>query len=329
MERIGILGRGFMARVHAQRYGRIDGVDVAAVASPGGPTAFADEYADGAAVYDDAPEMYDSIPLDAVDVCTPTHTHRELVVPALDRGLDVLCEKPIARTMAGARAIADAATDADATVVPGHTIRFFPEYAKARDRVQAGDVGSPGNVRTFRQSPFEDRSDWFADDEKSGGVLLDLAIHDFDFLRWTVGEVDRVFARRRQWNAHEYALATVRFESGAVGHVDARWPRRPDLPFVTRFEIAGDGGLLEFDSEDATPIEVSSTTAEKLDRDPIDEPLEKDPYLRELEAFVDCVRRDDEPAIALEDGIETLRVALAALESAERGEPVRPAEVRA
>ncbi|KYH24484.1 D-xylose 1-dehydrogenase (NADP(+)) 2 [Halalkalicoccus paucihalophilus] len=330
MERIAILGRGFMATVHALRYAEMDGVEVVAVASPSHPTEFADKYADAAVVYDDALELYDTESLDAVDVCTPTHTHRELVLPAVERGLDVLCEKPLGRTMADARAIADAAADSDATVVPGHTIRFFPQYAKARERVRVGDIGSPGNIRTLRQSPFEERSDWFADDVKSGGVLLDLAIHDFDFLRWTIGEIERVFARRRRWDAHEYALATVRFENGAVGHVDARWPRRPDLPFATRFEIAGDEGLLEFDSEDVNPIDIVSTTATgEPDRDPIDEPLVKDPYLRELEAFVDCVRTGSEPPITLEDGIETLRVALAALESAERGEPVAVAEVTA
>jgi UDP-N-acetylglucosamine 3-dehydrogenase len=330
MERIAILGRGFMATVHALRYAEMDEVEVVAVASPSDPTEFADKYADAAVVYDDAFELYDTESLDAVDVCTPTHTHRELVLPAVERGLDVLCEKPLGRTMADARAIADAAADSDATVVPGHTIRFFPQYAKARERVRVGDIGSPGNIRTLRQSPFEERSDWFADDVKSGGVLLDLAIHDFDFLRWTIGEIERVFARRRRWDAHEYALATVRFENGAVGHVDARWPRRPDLPFATRFEIAGDEGLLEFDSEDVNPIDIVSTTAtDEPDRDPIDEPLMKDPYLRELEAFVDCVRTGSEPPISLEDGIETLRVALAALKSAERGEPVAVAEVTA
>lgn len=330
MTRIGVLGRGFMATVHALRYADIDGVEVVGVASPSEPVAFADEYAPDAAVYDDAVDMYDAESLDAVDVCTPTHTHRELVVPALERGLDVLCEKPLERTLGNARAIADAADGADATVVPGHTLRFFPEYATAWERVNAGDVGDPGTVRTLRQSPFDERPEWFGDAERSGGVLLDLAIHDFDFLRWTLGEVERVFARRQRFDGEEYALATVRFESGAVGHVDARWPNRPDLPFVTRFEISGEDGLLEFDSEDVAPVEVRSTAdAGDPDRDPIDEPLEKDPYRRELEAFVDCVRSGGKPPVSVEDGIEALRIALAAVESANADRPVAPSEVEA
>ena len=329
MVRIGLLGRGFMATVHALRYAKLDDVEVAAVAAPTVPTDFVDEYAPGAAAYDDAVAMYDGENLDAVDVCTPTDTHAELAIPAAERGLDVLCEKPIARSLADAHAIADAVDDAGVTFMAGHTVRFFPEYETARERVLAGDVGSPGNVRTLRQSPFADKADWFLDDERSGGVLLDLAIHDFDFLRWTLGEVERVFSRRRRWGDHEYAIATLRFESGAVGHVDARWPRRPDLPFRTRFEVAGDEGLLEFDSEDVEPIAVRSDADPAPAGDPIDEPLEVDPYERELRAFVDCVRSGDPAPIGLDDGKETLRIALAALESAERGEPVAPAEVSA
>lgn len=329
MVRIGILGRGFMATVHALRYVEMNGVDIVSVASPSDPIEFAAEHVPGATVYDDPLEMYDAESLDAVDICTPTHTHRELVEPALERGLGVLCEKPVARTIADAHAMADTVSKSGATFMTGHTLRFFPEYAKARERVHEGDIGSPGTARTLRQSPFDERSDWFADDEKSGGVLLDLAIHDFDFLRWTFGEVERVFARRKRWDDHEYALATVRFDDGTVGHVDARWPNRPDLPFLTKFELSGDDGLLEFNSEDVLPIEIMSTGESEPARDPIDEPLEKDPYRLELDAFVDCVRSEEEPPITIDDGISSLRIALAALESAERGRPIAPEEVSA
>ncbi len=328
MLRIGLLGRGFMATVHALRYAEMEGVEVAGVASPSGPDEFAADYTEGAMAYDDALAMYDAEDLDAVDVCTPTHTHRDLVVPAVERELDVLCEKPLERTLADADETVEAADEAGVSLVPGHTLRFFPEYATARDRVRESDVGDPGNVRTLRQSPFDDRPAWFDDDKKSGGALLDLAIHDFDFLRWTLGPVEHVFARRRRWDGNEYALATLRFESGAVGHVDARWPNRPDLPFKTAFEIAGPEGLLEFDSEEVSPIEVRSTTEDEPSRDPVDEPLEKDPYRLELEAFVSTVRGEESP-ITADEGLASLAVALAAVESAERGEPIAPEEVGA
>lgn len=326
MVRIGILGCGFLATAHARRYAGMEGVEVAAVAAPDEPTALAQDVPN-ATVTDDAIEMYNEVTLDAVDVCTPT-THRELVVPALERGLDVLCEQPIERTTADARAIADAAATADATVMPGHTLRFVPEYVKARERLNAGDIGPPGTARTFRQSPLGHRHDRAADEEQRRGVLIDLAIRDFDFLRWSLGAVERVFARRRRWDDHEYALTTMRFESDAVAHVDAR--DRSDLPFVTRFEIAGEEGLLEFDSEDSTPIEIDSDAdTNERGRDSIGDRLGTDPHRRELEAFVGCVRSNEEPPVTIDDGLEALGIALAAVESASAGRPVAVTEVSA
>lgn len=328
MVRIGILGRGFIAGVHARRYADMDDVEVAAVASPSRPDEFVEQYAPGASVYADAEELYDDVNVDAVDVCTPTDTHRPLIEDAAERGIDVLCEKPIERTIGDAKAIADAVDDAGITFLPAHVLRFFPEYVTARRQVLDGDVGSLGTVRALRQSPFAEKNTWFLDEERSGGVLLDLAIHDFDFFRWTVGEIDRVFTQRQKWGQNEYALVTLRFEDGTVGHVDARWPHQPDLPFVTRFEIAGDDGLIEFDSEEVEPIRVFSAGEEAAPgQDPVDMPLTKDPYRLELEHFVDCVRNGTEPEITMEDGIEAMRISLAALESGETGKPVTVSEV--
>lgn len=321
MVRIGILGCGSLATAHARQYAGMEDVEVAAVAAPGDPTAFA-EYAPDAAVTDDAIEMYNETTLDAVDVCTPT-IHRERVVPALERGLDVLCVQPIERTMTDARAIADAAAATDATVMPGHTLRFVPEYVKARERVTAGDVGSPGTARTFRQSPFNDRREGV---EKHRGVLVDLAVREFDFLRWMLGAVERVFARRRRWDDHEYALTTLRFENDAVAHVDTR--DRSDRPYATRFEIAGEEGLLEFDSEDSTPIEIDTeANTNGFAPGEIHDRPGTDPQQRELEAFLDCVRSNEAPPVTIDDGLEALGIALAAQESASAGRPVAVEEV--
>lgn len=328
MIRIGILGRGFMAQVHALRYAAMDDATVSALASPSHPATFVAEYAPDAAVYDDAETMYDEAELDAVDICTPTHTHRKLVEGAAERGLHVLCENPLERTLEDSFAIADSVAEAGVTCMPAHVLRFFPEYVKARDHVNRGEIGSPGTVRAVRQSPFAEKSGWFLDPAKSGGVLLDLAIHDFDYLRWLLGDVERVFARTREWDQHEYALTTLRFENDVVGHVDTRWPHRPDLPFVTRFELAGDEGLIEFDSQLVNPIDVYSTIDDEGPaQDPIDMPLTKDPYRLELEHFVSCVQGGSEPSITLEDGIEAVRISLAAIESAATGQPVAPEEV--
>ncbi|MFH5800533.1 Gfo/Idh/MocA family protein [Haladaptatus sp. CMAA 1911] len=321
MTRIGILGSGFMAQVHAIRYDDINGANVVGVCSPSYPEAFAAEFAPDAAVHDDPEDLFDE-ELDAVDICTPTATHRPLVEAAAERGLDVLCEKPVERTMEDAVAIEEAVSDAGITFLPGHVLRFFPEYVAAKEQVDAGAIGTPGTVSALRQSPVAATHPWFHDFDASGGVLLDLAIHDFDFLRWTIGAVESVFTRRRTWDENEYTTTMLRFEDGTIGTVDARWPTTDEVPFVTELEIAGDDGLIEFDSETVDPLRVHAETNEPPASDPVDVPLTKDPYRLELEHFLACVRGEETPCVSVEDGIEAMCISLSAIESAERGIPV-------
>jgi UDP-N-acetylglucosamine 3-dehydrogenase len=322
MTRIGILGSGFMAQVHAIRYADIDGANVVGVCSPSYPDGFAAEFAPDAEVYSDPEAMHDETGLDAVDICTPTATHRPLVEAAAERGLDILCEKPIERTLEDAVAIEEAVSDTGITFLPGHVLRFFPEYVAAKEQVNAGAVGTPGTVRALRQSPVAATHPWFHDFDTSGGVLLDLAIHDFDYLRWTIGEVESVFTRQRTWDKNEYTTTMLRFEDGTIGTVDARWPTTDEVPFVTELEIAGDDGLIEFDSKTVDPIRVHAETSEPPASDPVDVPLMRDPYRLELEHFLACVRDEETPCVSVEDGIEAMRISLSAIESAERGTPV-------
>lgn len=329
MINVGLVGSGFMAQVHALRFAAIDDVEVAGVASPSYPEEFAEEFAPDAEVFDDPEELFDNPDVDAVDVCTPTPTHREIVEAAAERGLDVLCEKPLERTLEDGRAIADAVSEAGITFMVGHVLRFFPQYSTAKEQVEAGEIGTPGTASCLRQSPLAETDSWFHDEELSGGVLHDLAIHDFDFLRWTFGEVESVFARRAELEHDRYATATLRFENGAVGKVDARWPHDDSIPFVTEFELAGDDGLIEYRSEDDNPFELHTSVDEPPSQDPIDEVLRKDPYRLELEHFLSCVRTGDEPTVTADDAIEAMRISLAARESVERGEPVALDELSA
>lgn len=330
MQRIGLVGSGFMATTHANSYQEISDAEVVAVASlDENREVFAAEHAPGAEVYADAEEMMDDADVTAVDVCTPTPTHRLLVEAAAERGLDAFCEKPLARTAADADAIVDAVENAGVTFMTGHVLRYFPEYAEAKRRIDAGEIGTPGTLSTERLSspPRYGSDSWFGDKDKSGGVLLDMAIHDFDYLRWVVGEVERVFARTTEWDdghLNQHSSVLLRFEDGATGNVEASWGYPEGSPFVTSYELAGDEGLLEFDARDENAIRVSGGA--EGTKAPAS-PLAKSPYTRELEHFVECVETGRDPDITPNDAREAVRIALAAIESAERGEPVSPAEV--
>lgn len=331
MTRFGLVGAGGMAGVYADRIADIDGAEVTAVASPNSAESFVAEHAPGATAYADAETLCEEADVDAAAVLTPTHTHPAVVETAADHGLGIVCEKPLARTLEGARAVADAVESAGVPFLTAHVTRFFPEYVAAKERVEDGAIGTPGVLRARRAFGYEGARGWFDDHEKSGGVLLDLAVHDFDYLRWVFGGVEHVFTRHVEWEREgrsEVSLTLLRFESGAVGHVEAWWVEVPGVPFTTAFEFAGDDGLLEFEN-DVRPVREFGPDGVHVPRDPVgdDLPLRRDGYRRQLEHFVDVVAGEADPAVPVEEGVASMRVSLAALESAERGVPVAPGEV--
>ena len=332
MIRVSLLGAGAMAGVYADRIAEIEDAAVTAVASPNSAESFVADNVPSATAYSDPADLCEAEDVDAVAVLTPTDTHPELVEIAADNGLDVICEKPVARTLDGANAIRDVVESSGITFMVAHAVRFFPEYATAKERVDDGVIGTPGIARARRAYGFEGSRGWFDDWDRSGGVLLDLAIHDFDYLRWAVGDVEQVFTRRVDWTDEgrsDVTLSLVRFENGAVGHVESWAVEGVGVPFTTAFELGGDEGHLEYDVDDVEPIAHYDASGKAVPRDPIgdDMPLRRDGYRRQLDHFFECVRTGTEPSVPVEEGIASMRVTLAAAESVERGQPVAVAEV--
>lgn len=317
--RVGIAGVGFMAETHVTEYREMD-IDIVGVASPSDPGAFVEEHELDCPAYTDVRTMITEGDLDFLDVSTPAHTHWPIVETAAAAGVDVFLEKPIAGSISDAEVIVEAVDDAGITLMVGHVLRFVPEYRRAREL----EVGEAGVARARRLSPFPDwgSNDWFEDRSKSGGIFVDLAIHDLDYLRWCWGKVERVFARRHRESDSEHGFVTLRFADGAVGYVEASWAQPGSRPFTTELEFAGDGGLVELSSE-----EGSSYREWIGDGVAVENPTAPNGYRRELQHFVDCLEAGEEPAVTGADAVASLRLALAAELSADRGEPVAVAEV--
>lgn len=325
MASVGIAGSGFMARTHLEKYRQMD-VDVLAIASPSGPQPFIDQHGLDASAYTDVNTLCEDGEIDFLDICTPTDTHPELIEAAATNGIDAFLEKPIARDLAAAHEIAASVERSGITVMLGHVLRFHPAYERARGLVEDGAIGEPGVARARRLSPFPTwgADDWYTDRDRSGGVFLDLAIHDLDFLRSIWGPVDTVFARRTREDALEHGTAVLRFQNGATGYVEASWAQPDSRDLTSELELAGDDGLVEL-SSDANQSLRTFTDEEQASENP----LSDDGYLRELSHFVDCLESGTEPAVTIEDGTAALRLALAAARSVERGVPVSPDEVDA
>lgn len=331
--RIGLIGSGFMGAVHARAWAKTP-AQLIGIHSLDMSTSVPLADSLGVPLYNDLDSLIADC--DVIDICTPTYLHHRHALQAAQAGRHIVCEKPLARTAHDAAEIVALCALMGVKLCVGHVVRFFPEYAAAKALVDAGDIGQVAVTRLTRCSfrPAADRPDsWFHDVEKSGGMMMDLMIHDFDYARWVGGEVERVFARSISapdaTTPVEYALVTLRHESGAISHIEGGWAY-PKPIFRTAFEIAGSDGLIEHPAGSSTPLAFFMHPAERSSQPDIatpTSPLLQDPYAAEIAHFYGVLANGATPRVTGEDALMAVRIALAAVESARRGQPVRPMEV--
>lgn len=317
---VGIFGAGGMGNVHAKHYRKLDQVDIRFFdPDEERSTIFAQRHQ--CVPSGSAEELFESV--DAVDICLPTDLHVPIALQAIAAGKAVLVEKPIAGSITGARALVDAAETAGVPLMAGHVVRFFREYAKANQVVKSGGVGTPAAVRMRRGGLAPTGKDsWFMDHHRSGGVLIDLAIHEFDWLRWTFGEVSTVYSQSlgaKTMAGPDYALTTLKFDSGVVAHVESTW--MDPSGFRVTFEVCGSEGMIEHDSR-----AVASLRTHAQGKTILESPLDggDDPFFNEVKAFTDAVAAKQPMPISGRDGLGALAIALAAVESAKTGRLVKP-----
>ncbi len=319
-----VIGAGTMGTVHAQAYQKLTNAEVVGVVDINYSKAkkLADEVgAKAFCTYEEAAASIGKI--DVVSVCLPTPLHKEFLMKAADQGSHLICEKPLARTLTDAKEMIAYCKEKDVKLFVGHVVRFFPEYIRTKQLLDMDKIGTPAVVRTTRGGGFPSASnDWYADFNSSGGLVLDMIIHDFDYLRWCFGEVERVYAKSskgRVYSRVEYALVTLRFKSGVIAHVEGTWAHQN---FTTKFEIAGTNGVIEFDSSKVQPVVTSQNSSSAGGVAVPESPLKDNPYYMELQHFLHCIEQEEQPIVTAEDALKAMEISLAALESIATGKPV-------
>jgi predicted dehydrogenase len=320
--RVGVIGGGNMAHTHVQSLLAVPGATLVGVAAPEISPPIAKLCADaGVPMSPDPAWLLDETDIDDVVIATPTDTHGEWVARAAAGGVSVFCEKPIARTVESSRAALEVCERAGVKLAVGHVVRYFPAYAGIRDSVHKGEIGEPGMAKCRRMSgpPAASRA-WYADPKRSGGLIMDMGVHDFDWLRWCLGPVSRVTALSRAGaNGKEVAMVSLRHHSGAVSTVELSW--MDPNGFWTSLEVAGTRGLLTHNSRDTKPYRTVPWPG--LDpvavpaRDPGDHP-----YREELVEALEWFGGGAVPRCTAEDGLAAVAVAEAAYASAASGAPV-------
>lgn len=304
-----------MGRKHFESFKRVPGVGVFGIYDAD----FSKVKDSGIRAYQDHNELIKDC--DIVCIATPTDSHKGYMLDAITKKKPVFVEKPLCRTIEEGDDILKAVKKYKVKVMVGHVIRYFNQYAAIKKAIDDGCVGRPAVVRITRCSKFPKASNnWFNSREKSGGVILDLMIHDIDFLIWCFGDVERVYAKDISWGKipnMDYALAVMRFKSGVIAHLEASWAHPGG--FRANVEVAGDSGLISYDSRHPSSIVLEHADGEVMRENPVDE----NANLIEIRDFVDYILKNKQPRITLKDAYGALKVSLAALESVKTREVVR------
>lgn len=317
---VGIVGTGGIADAHGP--GWVEAGAMLHAHSLDGAEAFAATF--GATVHPDLDSLLAAV--DVVDVCTPTPVHAEIVHRALDAGCHVICEKPLTRSLEDARAVVEHAERAGKLLFPAHVVRYFPQYAAAKAGIDAGRIGTPAVLRYERTGQFP-RMPWFADQEASGGIVMDQMIHDIDQAIWVAGPVASVHAREHVAASQpevRTAHVVLTHTGGAISHCRGFWGPA-GTAFRYAFSLAGDAGRLEYDSAQDSAVNwdaVARGGAEAGGSLLPDISGMRSPYAEEILDAAAAITTGSTPRVSARDGLVAVEVSLAALESLATGRSI-------
>ena len=326
---VGVVGLGRLGRVYAEDLARyVPAANLVAVADSHASVAetFAREYR-VPKWYASHSDLLKDRDVEAVAVITPTNTHKEVVVEAARCGKAIFCEKPISLSMVEAKQMLDAVGRAGVFFQMGFQRRFDSGYIEARKKVDAGVIGTPVLIVSISRDPFAPPLE-FCDPKASGGLILDMGIHDFDLARMFVGEVESVFATGAALAYPEMnsvgdidnAVINLVFENGSLGVV--LLSRNAVFGYDIRTEIWGTRGSLQIGYFRQTPILVM--TKDGITHDVVPHFMQRfeNAYLAQIQNFVENVQNGSEPSISGADAVAALQISLAATQSLQQNRTV-------
>lgn len=330
MIRIGLLGAGTIAKTHAQAYATITRSKVVAVADLDIKQASELAASLDAEVAVDCTEIINRKDIDAVDICLPTFIHARYTVEAAQMGKHVLCEKPIATTLADADAMIEATERAGVILMVAQVLRFWPQYVALKRILDGGEIGKPLAIYAARlgTAPTWTWNKWILDPILGGGVLLDLQIHDLDYITWLWGPPKMVNACgvKSSNGAWSHVFTTLAYEDGRIACAEATFLVPRSFPFTMTLRVVCEDGTAVLDYRGGVNIEARDSVQRPItvytkDGDILyPEVSEEDAYKSEIEYFIDCVENKQQPQVVKPcEARLSLAIALAAMQSAAKG----------
>ena len=336
MLRIGIAGFGFMGRMHYKCYKAIKDVEVVAVCDMN-PNIVRDaqkavgnvgETEDGMGLgrlqlYSDFERMLKQVKLDAVSITLPTYLHADFSIKALQAGLNVLCEKPMALNVSDCQRMIAEANRSGKVLQIGHCVRFWPEYAKAKEIVDSGKYGKviAATFQRLAAVPAWGSENWLMDEKRSGGVALDLHIHDTDFVQYLFAMPRAVssFGAKSTSGQLFHIVTQYHYEDDKVVIAEGSWAMMPSFGFEMSFNIALKKATIVYDLTREPTFKVCSAEGR-----PFTPQVEKgDGWLLEITHFAKAISGQKvKPVTTLEQSLNSVKIVEAEKESIRKGQKI-------
>jgi len=305
--KVGIVGVGGMGSGHASRYLQLPNAQITAIADliperlharapieiniASKPVTF--DFSD-VAKFSEARDLIAEADVDVVDICLPTDLHAPYAIQALEAGRHVICEKPMALNVRDAERMVAAAESADRVLMIAQCLRFWPEYDFLRDQIKRQTFGRllSLNMSRIGGMPAWSPDNWFLDPARSGGALLDLHIHDVDFVNSVLGLPDKIYATGRcseDSRADNIIHACFSYADGPQVHMHAGWSGA-QVPFAASFDAWFDRAFIRYYDGVLTVFEDRDHVTGKVPDYP-----QSDAYLNEIAYFLHCVEAGEPP----------------------------------
>jgi predicted dehydrogenase len=277
----------------------------------------------GDRLYQDFEQMLAEEKLDAISLTLPTYLHAEYSIKALRAGINVLCEKPMALNVADCSRMIDAARSSGKVLQIGHCLRFWPEYRRAKEIVDGGEYGSvvAATFQRLGSPPIWAWDNWLADERRSGGMVLDLHIHDTDFVQYIFGIPHAVqsFGAKTTGGQMIHIVTEYLYDDGKVVTAEGSWGMMASFGFEMSFNIMLEKATLVYDCTRQPTLRACPAQGEAFAADL----PEGDGYLLEIAYFAKRIRGEGtEEVITLEQSRESVRIVEAEKESVATGRPI-------
>jgi myo-inositol 2-dehydrogenase/D-chiro-inositol 1-dehydrogenase len=332
---IGVIGAGRIGKIHAENIAYfMPQAKLKAVADVNLSPAI-EAWAKGLGVQTvtrDPQVIFNDKDIQAVVICSSTDTHSDFIIQAAKAGKNIFCEKPIDTTIPKVKAALEAVKKAGVKFQVGFNRRFDHNFKRVRELVESGDVGSPQIIKITSRDPAPPPVSYVA---ISGGIFLDMMIHDFDMARFQAGsDVVEVYSQGAvlvdegigKVGDVDTAIVTLKFANGALGVIDNS--RKAVYGYDQRVEVFGSKGAAAAENDAPSTVKLS-TESGVMGEKPMFFFLEryKEAYIAEMRAFVEAVTENKKVPVTGEDGLQDLLVALAAKKSLAEGRPVKLSEI--